>query len=48
MSILVSKYGYCAQHNNRMIQVLINTVVSDRLYNIIYDIYAQRDVNHQT
>jgi hypothetical protein len=28
--------------------VLISTVVSDGIYNIIYDVYAQRDGNHQT
>jgi hypothetical protein len=28
--------------------VLINTVVSDGICNIIYDVYAQRDGNHQT
>jgi hypothetical protein len=28
--------------------VLINTVVSDGIYNIIYGVYAQRDGNHQT
>jgi hypothetical protein len=27
--------------------VLKNTAVSDRLYNIIYDVYAQRGGNHQ-
>jgi hypothetical protein len=28
--------------------VLINTVVSDGIYNIIYNVYAQWDGNHQT